>query len=383
MKLNHALIILGCCLLVVAILLSGRSAVGVAGARSDGSRVGPAFTGRVGQEDADPSSRRRSKSSQRDWMDEAPTSTKVSRVLKQMDRLVLEVIDLDPDSPGATGAINVASLRLRDELFVEFREAGGTRDELLDWLSGVTARGGQNEYALERIISDSVLEASNTLGRAAVDWLVSQPDSDLISTELFEQATQSWLRFDRNQALEWLDQNMDRFEEHGVRFVMSEWPQDDVEGAREWVEARMVADGDSVHPSYVSDVARMWASQDPAGAYEWMFSLDERWHDWGLMGVVQGLPDEDLPEAADWLRQNRDIGRVLDDTRGTLANRIAGSDPRTAIDVAIDITNIAESDRAIITAARILYRREPQLVLDWLPGSGLTETAQAAILSDK
>ncbi len=302
-------------------------------------------------------------------------------VIGQMNLLVAGGIDLDPESPGAIGAASSISALLRDDLFVEFRKAGGTNEELLDWLSGITARGGRNEHLLRRVIHNAVVEASNIPGRAAVDWLVSRPDSDLFTAYLFEQAARSWLREDRKQALRWLDRNMDRFEGDGLRFVVAEWPEDDVAGAREWVETRLVTEGSSVHPSSVSDVARLWARQDPAGAFGWLNSLEDRWHEWALLGIAQGLPDDELSAAADWLGRNRDAGRELDGIRTTVANRIARSEPRTAIDVAADITNPAESEKLIITAARNLYLAEPDVVLRWLPESGLTSAAQNEIVS--
>lgn len=112
---------------------------------------------------------------------------------------------------------------------------------------------------------------------------------------------------------------MGRFEDHGVRFVMSQWPPDDVDGAREWVERKMAAEGNAMPGCYVSDVGRMWARTDPVRAIDWMLSLDER----------------------------------------------------------------SQKGKTIITATPNLHRAEPALVRQRLPDSSLTEAAQSAILSEK
>lgn len=359
-------IISACCLLITAILFIGEHIADSTRAQTADSRSERPIT----YQSTPPSSR--------SWLG---SRSGVQQIIERMDLVLSEAIELDTESSGALDAASTASIRLRDELFVDFRRAGGTSQELLEWLSGVTARGGKNDHLLERIVHDTVLEVSSTPGRAALVWLLSQPDSDFITKYLFEQATRSWLHEDQKQALGWLDRNMNRFEGHGVRFVVLDWPQDDVAGAREWVETRMAAEGDSFDPSLVSDVARMWASQDSTEAFDWIFSLDDRWHDWSFLGIAQGAPDENLPALADWLRDNREVGRELDRIRSTVARRIAGSDPFTAIEVAADITNLAESDEVIITAARNLYIADPELVLAWLPESGLTEAAQHDILS--
>ena len=354
-----------CCLLAAAIFLDGKRSDNDAAMGSTDSRSEVPITFQAAQEPPGSPEQGFPKN-----------SAELQRIIARMDLLVSGGLDLE-----AEVVKNAASTRSLDDLFAEFRKAGGTSEELLEWLSGVTERGGSNHDLLKRIVHATVLEASNTSGQAAVAWLPSQADSDFVTPHLFEQATRAWLHDDHEQALRWLEQNIDRFEGQGARFVLLDWPKEDLEGAREWVETRMTSEGSSVHPIFVSDLARMWARQDPAGAFDWMFSLEDRWRDWGFLGIAQGVPAEDLPVVADWLRENRDVGRELDQVRSTIARRIARSDPHTASDIAADITNLAEGDELIIDSARLLYATDPETVLRWLPESGLSEAAQHDVVS--
>lgn len=42
------------------------------------------------------------------------------------------------------------------------------------------------------VIPTVFLSGKRTDGRAALDWLLSQPEASYITSELFEQATRSW-----------------------------------------------------------------------------------------------------------------------------------------------------------------------------------------------
>lgn len=83
----------------------------------------------------------------------------------------------------------------------------------------------------------------------------------------------------------------------------------------------------------------------------------------------------------EWLARRHQGDAGYDAARQVLAARLTRSDPVGAIDVAIEITNEGIGDDLIIRAARVLYQTDPEIVIDWLPKSGLSEEGQLAILT--
>jgi hypothetical protein len=101
----------------------------------------------------------------------------------------------------------------------------------------------------------------------------------------------------------------------------------------------------------------------------------------GYEELANGLGEDRLPEAVEWLARRRQGDAAYDAARRAVAERLTKPNPIGAIDVAIDITNEEMGDSLIIRAARVLYQSDPDTVIDWLPESGLSEETQRAILS--
>ena len=102
----------------------------------------------------------------------------------------------------------------------------------------------------------------------------------------------------------------------------------------------------------------------------------------GYEELAREWPEDRLAESVEWLTSRPQGFAGHDPARSVVAKRLTKSDPRGAIDVAMEMADRRGSGREqlIIDAARNLYRSEPDTVIDWLPESGLSEEAQEAIL---
>lgn len=284
-------------------------------------------------------------------------------------------------------------------ILVEKCEKAGVRASDFLHLASVIKPGRNSELTSLRWNLTLVLGAAAKIdGRAAADWydryipreFIEEHESITWGT-LFLTVAIGWLRFEPREAIRWAAEHDHLSTQRGATYNLSQilvyWPESDYAGHIEWIEERTRA-GSGVDMK-LHEAVRLWVREDPDAALGWMESFAENeisfpWYrEQGYAAVTGVLVRNRLGEAVEWLASRPRGDAVFDSSRQIVARRLTDSDPVGAIEVAQTMSDVRfrERELLIVDAARNLYRSDPQVVIDWLPESGLREVSQRAILS--
>lgn len=215
--------------------------------------------------------------------------------------------------------------------------------------------------------------------RAAFEW-ASRNEFQLGDPKgCYDDIMEAWRTLDTSGHIEWLSQNLDdpRVNYERVNDAVAKWAETDPVGAPDWVTRN--SSSDNVRGSASSEVVERWVLRAPNEALDWAGTLSKNPRKYAFLSAARTWPQGRLDEFAS--RLSSEPGAPdFDWARWELAGRYVDIDPEFALSLLGTIVDLEDRDRSLVQIAERVMKSDPAAVEAWLPGSGIPEAAQRAIL---
>ncbi|YCM45742.1 hypothetical protein V2O64_06905 [Verrucomicrobiaceae bacterium 227] len=258
----------------------------------------------------------------------------------------------------------------------EAREAGTGFEEMLEMVAIVAA----HPQTSDDLHDTALREVALTDGASFARWLTEQSDANVFKVtkiDPYQLAAISWVKEDPVDASRWVEANLDHFTASSLFSFVSEWDQAE---AIDWVRQQEEKGNEKIGPDVVGAAIGILAKTDPEAALTWVGDLPRNAKLIGMIGIANEWPEEDLSSAASWIRDQAEQGAEFDQVRLALSSRLwQNGHPLEALNTVLDLVN-PQREISIVATGQQLYQFHPQVVIDWLPTSGLSEETQRAIL---
>ncbi len=287
-------------------------------------------------------------------------------------------IDLD-GAEAYVGKMDDGELRHRlvDSLAESYLEQRGVQGSLA-WVTRTIRAGGDEDFA--RNTFENVMKRSVPHNVTMVaEWISDNPDNPHLKPWVFEHTAGTMANSDPRRAANWIQEHVSNERMNGrvVGRVAGEWAEKNPAEAAEWVDS--LRDTRLFDEDVAKRLSGSWAAQNPRAAMEWANTLEPNLRRPAYGSIVGRMPKEALESTAQWIR-DAPVDNVMDGARAAYAHRIAGENPIEALDQAMLMTDTLGRERVSVDIAQRLFRKDPQMIRDWLPGSGLSEAAQQRIV---
>ena len=160
--------------------------------------------------------------------------------------------------------------------------------------------------------------------------------------------------------------------------IADRYASEDPAGAAEWVRSH--ADQEYAERA-VREVAEELGREDPEQAVRWVADLPDATRSGAISQSMERWTRED-PVAAGNFLQDMAPSESRDAAVKSYANELDGSDPQMAAEWAGSIADDQMRSETLNGVARSWIRRDPEGAREWLPGSGLSGDQQERILRD-
>ena len=127
------------------------------------------------------------------------------------------------------------------------------------------------------------------------------------------------------------------------------------------------------------NLGKRWSETNPESAVAYFEELPEgNAQQKGIESAMANWAKKDPESAGQWLNQ-KEPSPKLDPALSTYARVVSNEDGAAAMEWAISITDQKLQEKTITQVGQSWYRKDKESVENWLPESGLSEKAQAAI----
>ena len=251
------------------------------------------------------------------------------------------------DSSGAMAMLGnlpeeLADQRERLENGIVAGLADRNRDEAADYVFSLAAAGRENTGRLMERVAQEVLRASGH--EEASQWVAGLDDGPLKGSAMNEIA-ERYVRNDPEAASQWIEKFAEEdYAARAVREIGKEWAEREPLAAVTWLDKLPAGEGQKAG---LSSAFGDWEDKDPVAAGEYLMSMPtSAKRDSAIAGFAAGY---------------------------------AYQDPETAIAWARDISDPTMRNQSLTRVGEAFFRRDPAAAREWLPQSGLSPEAQAAI----
>ncbi len=281
-------------------------------------------------------------------------------------------------------------------------------DAQLAWADYFIKEGNASDSYISSALYN--LSMQTTDGRALAQWIERNAlDKDEFTS--LHTAVGKWTKTDHLAALEWVDNSSDPRVKSAFRYAVQSWSTVDHDAAMDWTmknldhpdiagvlptvfanvakyDPQAAADGfENLEPGLKSadtagEIAKNWVRRKPEEALRWAQSLPDvslqssaiyeatrRWS-WDRLDVL----DAQLSAAP--------ASEAYDQAREWLSKKVGSysGEPLRALEIADSITDEKRRESATESAAKLLMRKNPEIVRPWVEESGLPEGAKLRIL---
>lgn len=226
-------------------------------------------------------------------------------------------------------------------------------------------------------------------GAAALDWVNrttanAGADDGAFRNTVFNQVFSQMRPEEAPEVAAWIDTHPDHpdLDDWVFQKVSRDYAQADADGAVDWVEKYRLSGSERFNYGVIGNFAGSWAKNDPNAAMEWANNMEQpSRRSSAYSQIAKHWTESDIASAEAWLQAGQG-DRLMDDARLKFTTRIAEEDPVRALEYAVQIIRPDMREEGMVSAARVLYQRNPDAVLAWLPVSGLGGQAQARIFGE-
>ncbi|MFP6904021.1 MAG: hypothetical protein VCG02_02295 [Verrucomicrobiota bacterium] len=224
-------------------------------------------------------------------------------------------------------------------------------------------------------------------GRAALDWVDrstakwGRDDPEFLSS-VFDGVFGQLKPEHAPEAAAWIDENLEHpdLEDWVFQKVSRDYVREDANGAVDWVESYRLGGNERFNYGVIGNFAGSWAKDDPYTAIDWANNMDmPSRRSSAYSQIAMRWAENDIENAEAWLAEGEN-DPLMDDARRRYSQRIAPEDPARALEYAVKIKRDDYREESMVNAASILFERNPEAVVAWLPFSGLGGEAQSKII---
>ena len=235
--------------------------------------------------------------------------------------------------------------------------------------------------------SDSA-KRSRSLATLAAEWCADSPEDaaswvlqkqdQAEGAEIVESFIGTWGDQDPAAAAQWVMGLNETHQTEAAATLISLWAAHQPDVAAEWISR--FPEGET-RSSAIPSLARAWAGTEPAKAIEWCLSLadssekrealDDSARTWAALA-----PDE----LNQWLA-TQGPGTTPDRIRKVGADVIAEENPESAVKLAMQITNPAMQESAVLDSWKAWSKKDPQAANDWIGRAGLSPQLAARLVN--
>ncbi len=251
-------------------------------------------------------------------------------------------------------------------------------NEAMQWAENSSGSEEGIEFA-SNLVSRVVRETARRDPQEALAWMEQNMDSELLDKGAFRTLANRLADDDPLAAAAWVEKHLadERMDGEAISEVTREWAQKDPVAAAEWVAKFM--EENEIRGDALITVSREWAQKDPKAALEWASGLEEdEVRKRSLASAVERWSREDIGAAGEWLNAV-ELTESHDSAVHVFAQVLSQENPETAFQWAQSIQDEELRERSTIEVARTWYRQDEETIKEWLPDSGLTEEQQKAV----